>query len=135
MRDLATAWHLLIARAMNAAPLELNGAELRNPWIHFRVEQIDGMQWLGATATSLAVHRIGRTDLADRLAGWALGSDRYGIMPGLFTEVLRLAGLPTAPVEVDDDIDALIDEVLAVADELDGIEPYPIPRETGQSSG
>ena len=79
-------------------------------------------RWFGATATAVAVHRIGHVDLADRLAAWALEHDPNGDMPQFARDVLQLAGLPTTPSRRDDDLDVLIDEVLALADRLDGME-------------
>ena len=120
--DLAAAFHLLTAQAMSGAPFELAGADLREPWRFYRDQNLTGYSWFGATATAVAVHRIGHVDLADRLAAWALEHDPNGDMPQFARDVLQLAGLPTTPGRRDDDLDVLIDEVLALADRLDGME-------------
>ncbi len=71
--DLAAGFHLLTAQAMSGAPFELAGADLREPWRFYRDQNFIGFRWLGATATAVAVHRIGHVDLADRLAAWPPG--------------------------------------------------------------
>ena len=116
--DLAVAWHLLTARALCPGPFELTGAELRDPWQCFRDEHLAVLQWHGATSTALALHRIGRDDLADRLVAWGYQNDATDTMR-MFAAVLEIAGLPTRQVDEHVDLDALIDQVFAVADELD----------------
>ena len=85
-----------------------------------RTVHLPRLQWRGATATALALQRLGRIALANRFAAWvhrtAPDNDALGDQ---FTGVLQLAGLPTTQIDADDDLDTLIDEVLAVADELD----------------
>jgi predicted ATPase/class 3 adenylate cyclase len=119
--DLNAAWHLLTARALCAEPFDLTGAELRDPWQCYREEHIDVLRWHGATSTALALHRIGRDELADRFYAWGYRNDETDTM-WLFADVLEIAGLPTAHVDEDVDLDTLIELVFAVADELDARE-------------
>jgi hypothetical protein len=118
--DLVAAWHLLTARCLCPGEVDITGAELREPWECLRNENLETLGWHGATSTALALQRLGRTALADRFASWV-----YRNVPGdtagrkLILEVLEIAGLPTAQVDENDDLDALIDEVFAVADEID----------------
>jgi predicted ATPase/class 3 adenylate cyclase len=121
-QELLAAWNLLTARALSDGPFELTGADLRDPWRFYRGQNYPTARWLGASATAIALHRINRTDLADHLASWAIGHDTIGVMESHYRNLLDLAGLPTKPVAGDDHLKALIDEVLAVADQLDGIE-------------
>ena len=118
--DLAVAWHLLTARALCPEPFAITGADLRDPWQCLRNEHLHVLQWHGATATALALHRIGRRDLADRFAEWGYRHDETETMH-LFTPVLDIAGLPTTRLDATDDLEALIDQVFAVADELDAV--------------
>ncbi|HSB86548.1 MAG TPA: hypothetical protein VLD86_09570, partial [Ilumatobacteraceae bacterium] len=117
--DLTVAWHLLTARALCEEPFELTGAQLREPWHCLREQHIDVLQWHGATSTALALHRIGRDDVSDRLVAWAFGHDPMGSM-SVFREVLETAGLPTAQCDATEDLDVVLDRVFAIADELDG---------------
>ncbi|MEP6658304.1 MAG: adenylate/guanylate cyclase domain-containing protein, partial [Acidimicrobiales bacterium] len=118
--DLAAAWHLLTARCLCPGAVDITSAELREPWECLRNEHLETLGWHGATSTALALQRLGRTPLADRFANWVYRND-----PGdnaartLMSEVLEIAGLPTAQVDGNDDLDTLIDELFAVADELD----------------
>jgi hypothetical protein len=116
--DLAVAWHLMTARALCAGPFEVTGAQLRDPWQCFRDEHIDVLQWLGATATAVVLHRIGRDDLADRFVAWAYQIDTVEAMD-MFADVLEAAGLPITRVDEPDNLDALLEQLFAVADELD----------------
>ena len=120
-RDLTSAWHGLIARAMGSEPFELTGAELRDPW-QFQRRQQGGWEEIGATATALALHRIGQTDLANR---WAVLQATYLTEwegPSMYLGgLLDRVGLPTTQLDLVDDLDTLIDEVLIVADRLDGL--------------
>ena len=121
--DLVAAWHLLTARCLCPGPVEITGAELRDPWHCFQNEHIDVLRWHGAVSTALALHRLGRDDLADRFVAWAYAHDPTDIMAGSFARLLEIAGLPTVEVDERGDLDALIDELFAVADELDGRAP------------
>ncbi len=122
--DLISAWYLLTARCLGPGHAEITGGDLRDPWLCFRMEHLDILQWRGAIATAIALHRLGRTDLADRFATWAYRNDSPGIMHSpQFGDLLDLAGLPTTAVDTNDDLDTLIDEVLVVADELDAAAP------------
>jgi predicted ATPase/class 3 adenylate cyclase len=116
--DLAVAWHLMTARALCAGPFEVTGAQLRDPWRCYRDEHIDVLQWHGATSTALALHRIGRDDLADRFVAWAYQNDPMQTMY-MFADVLEIAGLPTTHVDEPGDLASLIEQGFAVADELD----------------
>jgi predicted ATPase len=119
--DLNVAWNLLTARALCAGPFELTGAELRDPWLCCREERIDVLRWRGVTATAIALHRVGLDDLADRLVAWAYQHDPTGVMARLFDGFLEIAGLPTTEIDQPGDLDTLINELFAVADELDGL--------------
>ena len=119
MLDLSSAWHYLTVRALNSAPFQPSGPELSDPWQFYRDQHYEGFAWNGATATAVALHRLGKDLLADRFASWAM-RDTLGVMDylGLATR-LKAAGLPVTHIDQDDDLDALIDELFAVADELD----------------
>jgi len=118
--DLAVTWHLLTARCLDTAEVDITGADLRDPWLCYRREHIDILRWRGAVATALALHRLGCSDLADRFATWAYRNDPAGVMSQpQFGDLLEIAGLPTAELEANDDLDNLIDELLIIADELD----------------
>jgi hypothetical protein len=119
--DLAVAWHLLAARALCAGPFELTGGELRDPWDCYRNEHLSMLGLHGATSTAVALHRVGRSDLADRFVAWAYRHDPTGFMAVGFADVLEDAGLATPQVDHSDDLDVLLDELFAVADELDGL--------------
>ena len=118
--DLAAAWHLLTARCLCPGAVDITGAELREPWECLRNERLERLGWHGATSTALALQRLGRTSLADRFASWVYRHDLGDTAGGMsIREVLEIAGLPTAQVDENDDLDALIDELFAVADEID----------------
>ena len=119
--DLAVAWHLLTARALSAGPFELTGVELRDPWHCYRNENLGMLGLHGATSTALALHRVGRSDLAERFIAWAYGHDPTHYMTVGFADVLEVAGLATPQVDQSDALDVLIEELFAVADELDGL--------------
>jgi hypothetical protein len=71
----------------------------------------------------LTVRRPWRTSwgLADRLVAWTFaGGTKFNELFGLS---LDAAGLPTSVVDPGADLDTLIAEVYAVADQLDGLEP------------
>jgi hypothetical protein len=116
--DVAAAWHLLIARCLGPEEVLVTGAELREPWECLRNEHLDRLKWHGATSTAIALQRLGRPALAGRFADWVYV---YGLgdAANVFGEVLEIAGLPNAQVHHDDDLDSLIDELFAVADEID----------------
>jgi predicted ATPase/class 3 adenylate cyclase len=118
--DLTAAWHLLAARCLCPEPVDITGAELRDPWHCFQNEGIDVLQWHGAVSTAIALHRLGRDELADRFVSWADANDLTAF---IFTPRLEAAGLPTTATDHEDDLETLIAEVYTVADQLDGIEP------------
>jgi predicted ATPase len=117
--DLVAAWHHLGARCLTDEPGDVSGADLRDPWICFRNERIDVLRWHGAVATAIALRRLGEDDLAVRLAGWVNADDAVGIVEG-FRPRLEAAGFDTTATSSGDDLETLIDEVLALADRLDG---------------
>ncbi len=117
--DLTAAWHLLIARCLISGKVDITGAELREPWSCFLDQRLLQKRWQGAVATAVALQRLGHIELADRYASWALRHDPVGASRGLYGEVLEIAGLPTAQVERNEDLDVLIDELFAFADQLD----------------
>jgi hypothetical protein len=119
--DLAVAWHLLTARALSAETFELKGDELRDPWSCYRNEHLDMLGLHGATSTAVALHRVGRSDLAERFIAWAYRHDPTSFMAVGFADVLESAGLAAPQVDHSDDLDVLIEELLAIADELDGL--------------
>ena len=119
--DLAAAWHLLVARCLSPGAVHITGADLRDPWHCYQNERHDVLQWHGATATAIALHRLGRPDLADRLVAWTFAQGSH--VRDVFGPSLDAAGLPTTVVERRGDLDTLIAEVYAVADQLDGLEP------------
>lgn len=121
--DCAVAWHLMTVRALDDAPFASSGADLRDPWVCFRGEALDLLVWHGATSTALALHRLGRDDLADRFVAFARQNDRGGMMQSLFDPFLDIAGLPTNRIDEPQDLDAVIDELFAFADELDAVDP------------
>jgi hypothetical protein len=114
------AWHLLTARALSAGPFELTGDELRDPWHCYRNEHLGMLGLHGATSTAVALHRVGRSDLAERFVAWAYRNDTTRFMTVGFADVLEIAGVAAPQVDHSDDLDVLLDELFAVADELDG---------------
>ena len=117
--DLSVAWDLLMARALCDEPFDPTGAELRDPWHCYRNEHIEVLGWRGATSTAVTLHRLGRTDLADRFVAWAYSRDTADVMPSLFGDVLALAGLSRTAIDQPDELATLLDELFAVADEID----------------
>ena len=113
---LTIAWHALTARAICGE--RITGQDLREPWQWFRSEGINVLAWHGAVSTAVALDRLGRRDLAERLVRWARQSDPGGVMPR-FERTLAAAGMYVERAESFDDLDDLIDEVIAFADELD----------------
>ena len=100
--------------------MTITGSELRDPWVCFRQEGITILQWRGATASALAMHRLGRDELANRFVAWLYANDPIGVMKeAQFGDLLELAGLPTVNVECRDHLDTLVDELMAIADDLD----------------
>ena len=116
--DLAVAWHLLTARALCDEPLGLTGAQLRDPWQCMLDEHIEVLQWLGVTATALALHRIGHRDLAERFVAWGVGHDPTDAMP-IFEAALAAGGLTLEAAAANSDLDRLLETLFALADELD----------------
>jgi predicted ATPase len=119
--DLAAAWHLLTARCLCPEPVDITGAELRDPWHCYTNEHIDVLLFHGVVSTALALHRLGRDDLADRFVAWAHANDPADAMRGGFTSRLEAGGLPTTRIEPADDLEVLIDELFVVADRLDDV--------------
>ena len=116
--DLAVAWHLLTARALCDEPFELTGAQLHDPWRCMLDEHIEVLQWHGVTATALALHRIGRDDLADRFVAWGVGHDPTDTMK-IFAPTLAAGGLTVGPADPHTDLDRILQTLFALADELD----------------
>jgi predicted ATPase len=117
--DLAAAWHHLGSRCLSPEPGAVTGADLRDPWICYRNEHVDVLRWHGAVATAIALRHLGRDDLAARFVGWAHADDPAGVME-MFRSRLDAVGLATAATTgSDEELDVLIDDVLAVADQLD----------------
>lgn len=122
--DLVAAWHLLATRCLCPEPADITASELRDPWHCYQNERIDILRWHGAVSTAIALHRLGRDDLADRFVSWARASDPVGLLlEGVFADRIEAAGLPTTTVDSGDDLETLIAEVFVVADRLDGFEP------------
>ena len=113
---LAVAWHALTANAI--AGNKIAARDLGDPWRWFRSESINTLAWHGAVSSAIAVDRLGRRDLTDRLVSWALRSDPGGVMVR-FKRTLAAAGLDHEPAASTDELDTLIDEVLAIADRLE----------------
>jgi predicted ATPase/class 3 adenylate cyclase len=113
---LAVTWHALTANAI--AGNEFTGSDLGDPWRWFRSESINTLVWHGAVSSAAAVERLGHHDLAARLVSWALLSDPGGVM-GRFSRTLAAAGLDMTTLDSYDDLEALIDEVIEIADGLD----------------
>jgi predicted ATPase len=123
--DLAVAWHLLAARALCNGPFELTGAQLHDPWQCMLDEHIEVLQWLGVTATALALHRIGRDDLADRFVAWGVGHDPTETMK-IFAATLAAGGLNVGAADTQTDLDRLLHELFVLADELDRTPPETV---------
>jgi predicted ATPase len=117
--DLSAAWHLLTARCLGSGPIELTGAELREPWRCLVDGQLDIQRWHGAVASAIALHRLGHTSLADRFIAWAQRDDPLDVVGTMFGDVLHAAGLPTAEGVGDDDLPCLLGELRAIASQLD----------------
>jgi hypothetical protein len=81
-------------------------------------EHIDVLQWLGVTATALALHRIGRDELADRFVAWGVGHDPTDTMK-VFAATLAAGGLIVGAADPHTNLDQLLQALFAVADELD----------------
>jgi hypothetical protein len=114
---LAVSWHALTAKAITGEPIA--GSELREPWHWFRSESITVLGWHGAVSTAVALHRLQYRDLAERLVRWARRSDPGGVMVR-FEQTLASAGLEVDQNDSsDDDLEAMIDEVLGIADQMD----------------
>jgi predicted ATPase len=116
--DLVATWHLLTARGLSPEPMVITGDDLRQPWRCFQEQHLDVLCWHGATATAIALHRLGHDDLANRFIAWV----RVTVDTELSDHFLgraEAAGLPTVVVESHDDLDTLIAETYAIADELD----------------
>jgi hypothetical protein len=113
---LAVSWHLLTAKSI--AGERIGAKELREPWQWFRSEGINVLAWHGAVSSAVALDRLGRRDIAERLVRWARQSDPGGVM-ARFERTLAAAGLYVERAASLDDLDDLIDEVIVVADELD----------------
>jgi predicted ATPase len=120
--DLVAAWHQLTARCLCSEPDDITATDLRDPWHCYQNERLDVLRWHGAVSTAVALHRLGYDDLADRFVSWAYANDNIEVMD-VFRPRLEAAGLPTAAIDPEDDLDTLIAEVYTVADRLDGIEP------------
>ncbi len=116
--DLAVAWHLLTARSLCPEPVVITGADLRDPWHCYENQHLDVLQFHGAVSTAVALHRLGHDDLAHRFVAWAYANDTTEAMQG-FADRVEAARLPTIKIEPEDDLEALIAEVFAVADGLD----------------
>lgn len=80
-----------------------------------------------ASSRSASSHSAvaGSVSLAERLVRWARGSDPGGVMARL-SRTLATAGLDVQPSGECDDLEALIDQVIAVADELDRRAVHPL---------
>jgi hypothetical protein len=76
------------------------------------------LAWHGAVSSAVALDRLDRRDIADRLVHWARESDPGGVMTR-FERTLRSAGLHVEPSCATDDLESLIDEVIAIADDLE----------------
>jgi hypothetical protein len=110
-------WKLLACRARSSAPFELTGFELRGPWVCFQEQHLVVLDQLGLAATAGAMERIGNHDLAERLVARGLQHEefaRFIAKPMLLPDLLARGGV--APLEP---LEHLIEEVLALADELD----------------
>jgi hypothetical protein len=110
-------WKLLACRARSSVPFELTGVELRGPWVCFQEQHLVVLDQLGLAATAGAMERIGNHDLAERLVARGLQHEefaRFIAKPMLLPDLLARGGV--APLEP---LEHLIEEVLALADELD----------------
>jgi hypothetical protein len=116
--DLMGAWNRLIALCLCDDPIDLRGDDLRDPWRCCLDEHIDVLQYRGAVATAIALHRLDADDLADRFVAWLRASDNLDVAV-IFDPFLEAAGVPTAIVDSNDDLHSLVDEVLALAVRLD----------------
>ena len=64
----------VVARALTAKAIageSIKGSDLRDPWAWFRSEGITVLGWHGAVSSAVAVDRLGRRALAERLVRWA----------------------------------------------------------------
>jgi predicted ATPase len=117
--DIIIAWHLLTARALDPAPFEVSGADLRDPWICYREEHLDVLKWHGSVSTAVALQRLGSPHLADRFVAFAVQADEGEIMEDLFQHLLDIAHLPTRRIDEPQDLDVLLAELFEFADALD----------------
>lgn len=116
--DLAAAWHHLTARCLVPEPVVVTGDDLRAPWQCFLDEQIDVLKYHGSVSSAIALDRLGFDDLAERFVAWFLANDDLRVF-GFFADRLEAAGLPRNPVASTDTLDALIAEIMSVADTID----------------
>jgi predicted ATPase len=115
--SLMVAWHGLAARALGDAPFDISGDDLVEPWRWLRDEHLTVLTHHGAASTAVALHRLCHDELADRFVAWIVHNDEN--FTDMFNDVLEAAGLPTTPIDRDDDLETLIDELTLVAASLD----------------
>ena len=113
---LTVTWHALTANAIAGNPI--SGAELREPWRWFRDQSLYTLAWHGAVSSAIALDRVGHRDVAERFVWWAPESDPGGVM-ARFARTLAAAGLDVPESDRSEDLDTLIDEVIALANDLD----------------
>lgn len=109
-------WHALTANAIAGNPI--SGAELREPWRWFRDQSLYTLAWHGAVSSAITLDRVGHRDVAERFVWWAPESDPGGVM-ARFAPTLAAAGLDVPESDRSEDLDTLIDEVIALANDLD----------------
>ena len=113
---LTVTWHALTANAIAGNPI--SGAELREPWRWFRDQSLFTLAWHGAVSSAIALDRVGHRNLGERFVWWARDSDPGGVM-ARFGPTLAAAGLDVPESDRLEDLDTLIDEVIALANDLD----------------
>lgn len=97
----------------------LTSADLIAPWQWFREDpNLTVLRHHGCVSTALALHRLGLDDLAQRFAAWVVRDFEATPLEELL-HVLATAGI-NVPQEVPaEDLDTLIDELFAMADQID----------------
>ena len=116
---LVCGFHHLATRALAGDP-SLTGADLREPWIRRRLLAVTVVDHLGAVSTATALDHLGHPDLARRLIEW-FAADAHDTTKQLFADTLDASGhqLPESPPA--HLLDELLDEVFAIADDLDRV--------------
>ena len=112
------AFHHLAIRALAGEATTLTGADLRDPWSLVNELALTIIKHHGAISTATALDRLGHHDLANRLIAW-FASDADDRTKSAYANVLAAAGHKLPELPTAQNLDELLREVFAFADELD----------------